>query len=67
MSAQSIPKPILVEEYARIANPPGGHYELHHGELVFVTYPVRKHKALQRQLLKMLEAIAEPYRFVVYT
>ena len=67
MSAQSIPKPILVEEYARIDNPPGGHYELHHGELVFVTYPVWQHKALQRHLRKLLEAMAEPRGYVVDT
>ena len=67
MSAQGIPKPLLVEEYERIPNLPGGHYELHHGELVFVTYPVWQHKALQRRLRKLLEAMAEPFGFVVDT
>jgi Uma2 family endonuclease len=67
VSAQSIPKPIQVEEFERTPNPPGGHYELHHGELVFVTYPVWQHKALQRRLRKLLAGMAEPSGFVVDT
>jgi Uma2 family endonuclease len=67
MGAQSIPAPITVEEYERIPDPPGGRYELHHGKLVFVTYPVRQHKYLQRRLRKLLEPLAEPNGFVVDT
>ena len=67
VSAQSIPKLFTVEEYEQIPDPPGGHYELHHGELVFVTYAVRQHKALQRWLRKMLEPLAEPKGYVVDT
>jgi Uma2 family endonuclease len=67
VGAQSIPRPITVEEYERIPDPPGGRYELHHGELVFVTYPVRQHKDLQRRLRKILEPIAEPLGFLVDT
>lgn len=59
--------PITVEEYERIPDPPGGRYELHHGELVFVTYPIRQHKALQRRLRKLLEPLAEPKGFLVDT
>jgi Uma2 family endonuclease len=66
MGAQSIPAPITVEQYERIPDPPGGRYELHHGELVFVTYPLR-HKALQRRLRKSLELMAEPQGFIVDT
>jgi Uma2 family endonuclease len=65
VAAHSIP--LTVEEYERIADPPGGRYELHHGELVFVTYPVRQHKDLQRHLRKRLEPVAEPLGFVVDT
>jgi Uma2 family endonuclease len=65
VSAQSIPRLYTVEEYERIPNPPGGRYELHHGELVLVTYPVRQHKLLQRRLRKMLEPAAEARQFVV--
>lgn len=67
MGAQSIPGPITVEQYERIPDPPGGRYELHHGELVFVTYPVRQHKDLQRLLRKILETMAEPKGFLVDT
>lgn len=67
MGAQSVPRPITVEEYERIPDPPGGRYELHHGEVVFVTYPVREHKALQRRLRKLLETMAEPFGFIVDT
>ena len=67
MGAQSVPRPITVEEYERIPDPPGGRYELHHGELVFVTYPIRRHKDLQRRLRKTLEQMAEPLGFLVDT
>ncbi len=67
MGAQSIPVPITVAEYEQTPDPPGGRYELHHGELVFVTYPVRQHKALQRRLRKLLELMAEPMGFLVDT
>lgn len=67
MGAQSIPRPITVDEYERIPDPPGGRYELHHGEVVFVTYPVWEHKDLQRRLRKLLEAVAEPLGFIVDT
>lgn len=48
VSAQPIPKLFTVEEYEQIPDPPGGHYELHHEELVFETFSVRQHKDLQR-------------------
>jgi Uma2 family endonuclease len=67
MGAQSIPRPLTVAEYERIPDPPGGRYELHHGEAVFVTYPVHGHKELQRRLRKLLEPMAEPSGFVVDT
>ena len=54
MSAQPLPAPITVEEYARIPAPPNGWYELHHGELVLVTFPDRRHKDLQRRLRDLL-------------
>jgi Uma2 family endonuclease len=67
VGAQSVPKLLTVEEYERIPDPPGGHYELRHGELAFVTYPVLQHKLLQRRLRKILEAAAEPRGFAVDT
>jgi Uma2 family endonuclease len=64
MGAQSIPRPITVDEYERIPDPPGGRYELHHGEVVFVTFPIRQHKDLQYRLRIILESLprAEGYR-----
>jgi Uma2 family endonuclease len=67
VGAQSVPKLFTAEEYERVPDPPGGRYELHHGELVFMTYPLRQHKDLQRRLRKMLEPIAERRGFLVDT
>lgn len=67
MSAQPIAKLLTVEEYEQIPNPPGGHYELRHGELAFVSYPVIEHKVLQRHTRKLLEALVEARGFVVDT
>lgn len=67
MSAQSIPQLFTVDEWEQVPNPPGGRYELHHGELVFVSYPVRQHKDLQRLLREMLEPMAKPKGFLVDT
>jgi Uma2 family endonuclease len=65
VSAHSIPKLFTVEEYEQIPNPPGGRYELHHGELVFVTYPVRQHGDLQRRLQELLQPAARPAGYLV--
>jgi Uma2 family endonuclease len=48
VSAQSVPRLLSVEEYEQIPDPPGGRYELHHGELVFAAFPFKQHKDLQR-------------------
>lgn len=45
-------------EYQQIPNPPGGRYELHHGELVKVAYPEFPHVRAQRQLRRLLEGAA---------
>jgi hypothetical protein len=39
VSAATIPQLLTVEEFNRIPDPPGGRYELRHGEAVFVSYP----------------------------
>ena len=67
MGAQRIPAPISVEEYERVPDPPGGRYELHHGELAFVTWPVHQHKVLQRRLRELLEPAAKSKGFIVDT
>lgn len=55
MSASPIPKLLTIEDLEAIPDPPGGRYELHHGEAVFVSFPDKKHKELQRRLRKLLE------------
>lgn len=65
MSAQHIPKLFTVEEFEHIPDPSGGRNELHHGEVVFVTYPVRQHQDLQALLLKLLGEPAERLGFLV--
>ena len=45
---------LTVEAYAKIPDPPGGRYELHHGELVFVSYPTNEHRYIQTQILLIL-------------
>jgi Uma2 family endonuclease len=67
VSAQSIPRLYTVEEYEQVPDPPGGRYELHHGELVFVTHPVLQHKRLQRRLRRMMEAAADAAGYVIDT
>jgi Uma2 family endonuclease len=66
VSAQSIPRLLTVEEFEKIPDPPGGRFELRHGEAVFVTWPVRQHKDLQYHVRKLLEPMAEPRGFRVY-
>jgi Uma2 family endonuclease len=67
VGAQRISSPITVAQFEQIPNPPGGRYELHHGELVFVTFPVHEHKVLQRRLRKLLESVAESRGYAVDT
>lgn len=47
-----------VAEYAQIPDPPGGRYELYHGELVKVSFPKSPHIRAQRQLRRLLERAA---------
>ncbi len=49
---------MTVAEYEQIPNPPGGVYELYHGELVEVPFPQQPHVRAQWQLRRLLEAAA---------
>ncbi len=49
---------MTVAEYEQIPNPPGGRYELHHGELINVGYPKNPHIQAQWQLHQLLQAAA---------
>ena len=57
MMPPNVTKLMTVEEYKNIADPPGGRYELHHGELVFVSFPVNPHAHIQRELMLILNRI----------
>jgi Uma2 family endonuclease len=45
---------LTVEAYSKIADPPEGRYELHHGELVLVPAPVKQHVKIQDRSLKII-------------
>jgi Uma2 family endonuclease len=49
---------MTVEEFDRIPNPPGGVYELYHGELVKMAFPKLPHARGQRRIRRLLENAA---------
>jgi Uma2 family endonuclease len=49
---------MTVEEFDRIPNPPGGVYELYHGELVEMAFPKSPHARGQWQIRRLLESAA---------
>jgi Uma2 family endonuclease len=55
---------LTIEEFRKIPNPPDGHYELHHGELVRATYPKFEQKAVQNRLQELLLSILKPFGIV---
>jgi hypothetical protein len=68
VSAASISALLTVEEYKQISGKPGGRWELHHGEAVFVTAAkFRPRKLVQRKLRRLLEPIAGPLGYVADT
>lgn len=48
---------LTVEDFVKIPDPPGGRYELHHGELALVPPPTNEHSYIQTQLLLILARI----------
>lgn len=52
---------MTVEQVRALPDPPGGHYELHHGELVFVSGPKFRHWDIQDRLLDLLKPLAKGY------
>jgi Uma2 family endonuclease len=46
------------EEFAQLPEPKGFRYELHHGELVEVTFPKMKHMRAQQRLLVLMQKAA---------
>jgi Uma2 family endonuclease len=49
---------MTVEEFDRIPNPPGGVYELYHGELVKMAYPKPAHTRGQLRIRRLFENAA---------
>ena|SRR5689334_8799671 len=49
---------ITVEELRQMPDPPGARYELHHGELVAVTFPKRRHNDIEHRLYDLLKPLA---------
>ena len=47
--------PITKAEFAEMQDPPGGRFELHHGEIVTVTYPKGPHTVAQNNLVDELK------------
>ena len=52
---------ITVAEYDSIPEPPGGRYELHHGELVFMSFAKKQHARVQRSVFAALFARCGDY------
>jgi Uma2 family endonuclease len=50
---------VTFAEYEQVPDPPGGIYELHHGELVKVAYPEFRHVRTLCQLRRLLESSSE--------
>jgi Uma2 family endonuclease len=48
---------VTVEEYLKLPEPQGGHYELHHGEVVLVPPPKRGHHRVQGRIRTVMKAL----------
>jgi len=49
---------LTVEEFLRLPDPPEGHYELHHGELVAMPPPKKGRQRIQNRLQRLLQRFA---------
>ncbi len=57
---------MTVAQYSALPEPVGGRYELHHGELVFVTFVKHGHALIQNRIKELLDPLAKG-RGVVWT
>jgi Uma2 family endonuclease len=48
-------KLLTFAEYEQIPNPPGARYELHHGELIKMSFPEHRHQKAQWTIRRLLE------------
>jgi len=56
--ARTPTKLMTFAEFEQIPDPPGGRYELYHGELVSVAFPEQPHTRAQWQIRRLLESSA---------
>src|SRR5437870_4316821 len=52
----AMPNLITVEQYREMEDPPGGKYELHGGEVVFVAFVKEEHHQIQETMVDLLRA-----------
>ncbi len=55
---------VTFAQLEQLPDPPGGRYELHHGELIHVAPPKQRHNRIQHRLLRIFWALNTP-RFEV--
>jgi Uma2 family endonuclease len=55
---------VTFEEFQKLPDPPGGHYELHHGQIVFMPPRKRVHAIIQQGLANLLTPMAHGKGFV---
>ncbi len=49
---------ITFEEFANLPDPPGGYYELHHGQVVFMPFRRYEHASIQDALADLIKPLA---------
>ena len=58
---------MTVAELELLEDPPNGYYELHHGELVYMCFPLPRHEKLQERLRQLLVAALNAEQWAVRT
>lgn len=56
---------MTVEDFLRLPDPPEGHHELHHGEVVVMPPPKKGHQRIQNRLQRLLQRLVGD-RYVVH-
>lgn len=56
----TVTRPMTVEDFEQLPNPRGGWLELHHGEVIEVAAPKRRHYKRQLRLSRMMQPFADP-------
>jgi Uma2 family endonuclease len=58
MGATVLQTSTTFDDFLKLPNPPTGHFELHHGEVVHMPPPKRGHQRIQRRILALLIELA---------